>query len=213
VRWDFGYCGHYWPIVPAPDERWWLWRNWWNEDWQGKPKFSEKTCPSVTFVHHKIPHDQTRVWTRVAAVGSQRLTAWAMARPWVNIYFLVILWMLVNSYLDIFMIWDHALKIYIRRDEIQPQQSCWNSSYSVLLVFKTKETEQTFVVSWRHNNLWYCNILWLRLNCFSLHIVQDSRSLLCTHMVTKVESVAKNTVRFKQWKRAHRLFDLRLRRF
>jgi hypothetical protein len=22
--------------------------SWWNEDWQGKPKFSEKTCPSAT---------------------------------------------------------------------------------------------------------------------------------------------------------------------
>jgi hypothetical protein len=21
VWWDFGYCGHYWPIVPAPDDR------------------------------------------------------------------------------------------------------------------------------------------------------------------------------------------------
>jgi hypothetical protein len=49
VRWDFGYCGHYWPIVPAPDNRcWWLWRNWCNEDWQGKSKYSEKTCPSAT---------------------------------------------------------------------------------------------------------------------------------------------------------------------
>jgi hypothetical protein len=19
--WDFGYCGHYWPILPAPDDR------------------------------------------------------------------------------------------------------------------------------------------------------------------------------------------------
>jgi hypothetical protein len=27
----------------------------------GKPKFSEKTCPNATFVHHKIPHDRTRV--------------------------------------------------------------------------------------------------------------------------------------------------------
>jgi hypothetical protein len=27
---------------------WWLWRNWWNKDWQGKPKYSEKTCPSAT---------------------------------------------------------------------------------------------------------------------------------------------------------------------
>jgi hypothetical protein len=26
-------------------------------------------CPSATFVHHKIPHDQTRVWTWAAAVG------------------------------------------------------------------------------------------------------------------------------------------------
>jgi hypothetical protein len=59
---------------------WWrcLWRSKWNVDWQGgKPKFSEKTCPSTTFVHDKIPHDQTRA----ATVGSRRLTAWAMARP------------------------------------------------------------------------------------------------------------------------------------
>jgi hypothetical protein len=43
------YCDHFWPIVPAPDDRWgWLWSNWWNKDWQGKPKYSEKTCPSVT---------------------------------------------------------------------------------------------------------------------------------------------------------------------
>jgi hypothetical protein len=68
VGWGFRYCGHYWPIVPAPDDRW-LWRNLWNEDWHGKPKYSEKTCPSATFVHHKIQHDQTRVWTRAAAVG------------------------------------------------------------------------------------------------------------------------------------------------
>jgi hypothetical protein len=30
-----------------------LWRNWWNEDWQEKPKYSDKTCPSANFVHHK----------------------------------------------------------------------------------------------------------------------------------------------------------------
>jgi hypothetical protein len=42
------YCGHFWPIVPAPDNRWgWLWSNWWNKDWQGKPKYLEKTCPSA----------------------------------------------------------------------------------------------------------------------------------------------------------------------
>jgi hypothetical protein len=26
----------------------WGWRIWWNEDWQGKLKYSEKTCPSAT---------------------------------------------------------------------------------------------------------------------------------------------------------------------
>jgi hypothetical protein len=42
------YCGHFWPIVQTPDDRWgWLWSNWWDEDWQGKPKYSEKTCPSA----------------------------------------------------------------------------------------------------------------------------------------------------------------------
>jgi hypothetical protein len=41
-----------WLIVPAPDDGWWwwwwLWSNWWNEDGQGKPKYSEKTYPSAT---------------------------------------------------------------------------------------------------------------------------------------------------------------------
>jgi hypothetical protein len=51
VGWDWvsWYCGHYWPIVPAPDDGWWwLWRNLWNDDWQGIAKYSEKTCPSAT---------------------------------------------------------------------------------------------------------------------------------------------------------------------
>jgi hypothetical protein len=37
-----------WPIVPAPgdyDDGVFIW---WNEDWQGKPKYSEITCPSAT---------------------------------------------------------------------------------------------------------------------------------------------------------------------
>jgi hypothetical protein len=63
----------------------WSWRSRWNVDWQGKPKFSEKICPSATFVHHKIPHDQTRVWTRATMVGSRRLTAWAIARPSISL--------------------------------------------------------------------------------------------------------------------------------
>jgi hypothetical protein len=36
-----------WPIVPPLDDGWrWVFSNWWN-DWQVKPKYSEKTCPSA----------------------------------------------------------------------------------------------------------------------------------------------------------------------
>jgi hypothetical protein len=37
-----------WPIVPAPGDRWWTWNSRRNENWQAKPKYSEKTCPSST---------------------------------------------------------------------------------------------------------------------------------------------------------------------
>jgi hypothetical protein len=47
-----------------------------------------ENLPSATFVHHKIPHDQTQVWTRAAAMGSRRrffllyyFFISAMARP------------------------------------------------------------------------------------------------------------------------------------
>jgi hypothetical protein len=53
----------------------------WNVDWQEKPKFSEKTCPSATFVHHKPHMPRSGFEPRTATVGSRRLTAWAMARP------------------------------------------------------------------------------------------------------------------------------------
>jgi hypothetical protein len=45
----FGISATNWPIIPAMDNRWWVWSSQWNENWQGKLKYSEKTCPSVTF--------------------------------------------------------------------------------------------------------------------------------------------------------------------
>jgi hypothetical protein len=45
----FGTSATNWPVVPVPDDRWWwMWRSRWNENWQGKPKFSDKICPSAT---------------------------------------------------------------------------------------------------------------------------------------------------------------------
>jgi hypothetical protein len=37
-----------WPIVPVPDDRWWVWSSLWNENWQGRQKYSEKPYPSAT---------------------------------------------------------------------------------------------------------------------------------------------------------------------
>jgi hypothetical protein len=50
----------------------WGWRIWWNDDWHGKLKYSEKTCPSATLstTNQTWPY---RARTRAAAVGNQRL--------------------------------------------------------------------------------------------------------------------------------------------
>jgi hypothetical protein len=38
-----------WSIAPAPDDTWWwIWSSRRNENWQRKPKYSEKTCPNAT---------------------------------------------------------------------------------------------------------------------------------------------------------------------
>lgn len=37
------------PQMTSDDGRWWLWSNRWHLNWQGKPKYSEKTCPRATF--------------------------------------------------------------------------------------------------------------------------------------------------------------------
>jgi hypothetical protein len=37
-----------WSVVPASDDTWWMWSSRWNKNWQGKPKYSEKTCPIAT---------------------------------------------------------------------------------------------------------------------------------------------------------------------
>jgi hypothetical protein len=51
VRWvsPLGTPTTNWPIVPPPHDRWWwMWSSWWNENWQGKQKYSKKTCPNAT---------------------------------------------------------------------------------------------------------------------------------------------------------------------
>jgi hypothetical protein len=68
-----------WPIVPAPGDC---------DDGEfggmmiGKGNRSIRRKPApAPHCPPQIPLNQTRVWTQAAAVGRQRLTAWAMARP------------------------------------------------------------------------------------------------------------------------------------
>jgi hypothetical protein len=53
-----------------------------------------KTCPSATFVHHKIPHDQTRA----AAVGSRRLTALSYGAAFsLSLFFLILVFEAIGT--------------------------------------------------------------------------------------------------------------------
>jgi hypothetical protein len=73
-----GTSATYWPIVPAPGDC---------EDGEfggmnGRGSRSTRRKPApAPLCPPQIPLDESRAWTRAAAVGSQRLTASAMARP------------------------------------------------------------------------------------------------------------------------------------
>jgi hypothetical protein len=45
LGWDWFHLAYRPPL--GPDDRW-IWSNWWNENWQGKPKYSEKICLYAT---------------------------------------------------------------------------------------------------------------------------------------------------------------------
>jgi hypothetical protein len=51
--------------------------SWWNENWQGKLKYWEKTCPSATL---SATNSMWLIWGRTwtSVVGNWRLTSWSM---------------------------------------------------------------------------------------------------------------------------------------
>jgi hypothetical protein len=68
-----------WPIIPDPGD---YGDGEFGEMKTGRENRSTRRKPAPAPLRPpQIPFDQTRVWTRATAVRSQRLTAWAMARP------------------------------------------------------------------------------------------------------------------------------------
>jgi hypothetical protein len=100
------HVGHFWPIVPVPDDCEYgecggikIGRG--NRSTRRKPA-PAALCPP------QIPLDQTRSRTRTAAVGSQRLTAWAMALRTI----------LANTHANIYTKWNLILsKNYMEQNE------------------------------------------------------------------------------------------------
>jgi hypothetical protein len=94
------YCGHFWPIVPAPEDRGgWLWSNWWNEDWQGKPKYSEKTCHSATWstTNPTWPDPGSNPGRRSGKPAANRLSYSAALRKYLISYMLLLFCLVSRS--------------------------------------------------------------------------------------------------------------------
>jgi hypothetical protein len=53
----------------------------------GETEVLGKNLPQRHFVHHKFHMTRPGLEPRAATVGTQRLTAWAMARPSLSLYF------------------------------------------------------------------------------------------------------------------------------
>jgi hypothetical protein len=87
VGWTYvtRYCGHFWPIVqPQMIDVGDCGVIGGMKIGRGNRSTWRNPAP-VTLCPPQIPIDQTRARTQAAAVGSQRLTAWAMARPWFEV--------------------------------------------------------------------------------------------------------------------------------
>jgi hypothetical protein len=97
-------------IAPAPDDRWWwLWANRWNANWQGKPKYSEKTCPSATLstTNPTWPDSSSNAGRRGGKPATNRLSyGTALLSPYFTCNSNRTLWNLtVSLALDICIMW------------------------------------------------------------------------------------------------------------
>jgi hypothetical protein len=116
-----------WPIVSAPGDYDGEFGG--MEIGRGNRNTRRKPAPAP-LCPPQIPFDQARVWTPAAAVGSQRLTAWAMTRPMLFIKYII---KRRNRYiLPLILLARFLLLISVGRLQI----SCLKFTWFLLLYYK-----------------------------------------------------------------------------
>jgi hypothetical protein len=76
------HVGYWMAYCTCPGCLWWCWRIWWNEEWQGKPKYSKKTCPSATLftTNPTWPDPGSNPGRRGGKPATNRLRVFLLAR-------------------------------------------------------------------------------------------------------------------------------------
>jgi hypothetical protein len=91
----------------------------------------------------QIPHDLPWVRTRAVAVGSRRLTTWAMTRPWRNVS---------SNYWTAFVI--HLHLILLPWFYFSLKTSCFSSQFLICLIRVTGLTHFTLIMFGYDCKLW-----------------------------------------------------------
>jgi hypothetical protein len=150
MGWDLSPLGTgatVWPIVPAPDDRWWwwLWSNRWNANWQGTPKYSEKTYPSATL------STTNPTWADPGSRGGKPTTnrlSYSTAKGYLGLSLWSWVILLRNSAIGR----TYTQMISVKWDDIRFSPSC---SVKRCALFLNKQTPWIHTGKWRHGSTHY----------------------------------------------------------
>jgi hypothetical protein len=139
------HVGHFWPIVSAPGDcengefgRIKIGRG--NQSIRRKPTPAPLCPPQILL-------EQTRARARAAEVGSQRLTAWAMARHCVVGYMRLLFQKIANSRLDVPSKMRHTWYITLHRQH--GTYASWHHIFLFLAYYK-----EFYIIFLEHCPVW-----------------------------------------------------------
>jgi hypothetical protein len=130
-----------WPIVPAPDDRWWwVWSSRGTRFGRAIRSARRKHAP-VPLCPPQIPHDLTWTRKRAAALGTRRLTAWAMVRSLGS--------PLPQDFCDVGMSDGGGLRGFCSWDDASWDRSSGGGQRSETDLFLTTAIPQTWGAPWK----------------------------------------------------------------